>query len=77
MKHHNSVISRHQSTKPMLPFSIAEQQKTQKLCFNQKMEDTDRAMACRNRELISDPNFDPGAKYNGELTPSVSVLSNR
>ena len=77
MKHHNSVISRHQSTKPMLPFSIAEQQKTQKLCFNQKMEDTDRAMACRNRELISDPNFDPGAKYNGDLPPSVSVLSNR
>ena len=35
------------------------------------MEETDR-VACRNGELISDPNFNPGAKYNVQpLTPSV------
>ena len=33
------------------------------------MEETD-LVACRNGELISDPNFNPGAKYNVQpLTP--------
>ena len=65
MKHQNNVNS-------AVQFVVCSEKKGKNFYFNQKMEETDR-VACRNGELISDPNFNPGAKYNVQpLTPSVS-----